>query len=399
MFRRRREKKALKEAEKKRKAEEKAVNIQLLRVAPRGTQYGGESPEFPLALRNPQLSQSMDALNYDPGSPLSSVHPADAVPLPSGKNKKKKRDLRRVKSLAEDGMLGQLPHDRYHRQNSSDLPVYYETVPAPMYVIDERGNGDLHVHPATRPRYVVSALPPQQQLQHRSVDHPAYVAAPGTPVLYRHPQHHHHHQHRQFHALTPTTPLSSSYSSDMIDMTTPRAAGARHRNYVHVTPRPDNGIPKLGSAPRRPVSHVFPSSAQVRPISTPLRTPSPMRSPSPAVYTTGPRKGKGKAIRVVEGWDEPQDERPRFVQSHEVGVAPKSKVIDDYNSHVSSSPFSITITNDNALESVVQHRDPSRRNKARPVSAAPWVSARSREHQKGEPIITQNGHMTVDFTE
>ena len=41
----------MKQAAKAAKKEEGAANsIQLLRVAPRGTKYGGESPDFPLAL-------------------------------------------------------------------------------------------------------------------------------------------------------------------------------------------------------------------------------------------------------------------------------------------------------------------------------------------------------------
>jgi hypothetical protein len=133
-----------------------------------------------------------------------------------------------------------------------------------------------------------------------------------------------------------------------------------------------------------------------------------MRSPSPAIFNTNPRKGKGKAIRVVEGWDEPDDEIPKVVQSHEVGVAPRSKVMDEFNSRNTSSPFSITISNDKYASSVspsshspgIQLREPSRKNKARPVSAAPWVSAGDGEYQeKSEPIRRQNGHMTVDFTE
>lgn len=390
MFRRRREKKALKGAEKKRKAEEKAAdnNIQLLRVAPRGTQYyGGESPDFPLAMRNVHMSQSMDVLNRDPGSPLTSVHPADVLPpLNTKNNKKKKKGLRRVQSLAEDGMLGQMPLERYHRHHH-DAPVYYETS-APMYVIDERRNGDLHVHPTTRPRYVVSALPLQQQ---RSLDNPA---SPGTPVLYHHPQNAGGHQHFHAVAASPTTP-PSPYASN----TAPTAArAARHRNYVHVIPKPKNTVPKSSGGQRRPVSHFYSSSAQMRSTSTPLRTPSPMRSPSPAIYNTGARKGKGKAIKVVEGWDEPEDETPRFIQSHEVGVAPKSKVMDDFNSRAASSPFSITISNDDPSLSSVERREPSRRNKARPVSAAPWISG-GRQYENGEPITRQqNGHMVVDFT-
>ena len=395
MLRRRREKKAQKEAAKRaKKAEEEAAgNIQLLRVAPRGTQYGGESPDYPLPLRNPQFSRSMEVLNGDLGSPV--IVPLAEVPV--GKKKKKKSStLRRAQSLA-DGIAGESSLERYQRQRMHDAPVYYET--APMYIIDERRNGDLHVHPSTRPRYLVAAVPPHHSLE------PAYLhgSVPSTPVLYQ-PHHHqlqnHHQRQHQQVVTSPTTPPHAGGGS-------PRAA--RYRN-VHVIPRPEHLGTKSAERQPRPVSQFYlpPSSSNggnMRPTSTPLRTPSPARSPSPAIYNTGPRKGKGKAIRVVEGWDEPEDETPRVIQSHEVGVAPKSKIMDEFNSRNTSSPFSITITNNKYASSSVtpssnsngvRLREPSRKNKARPVSAAPWLTA-ERELEQGEPVLRQNGHTTVGY--
>ena len=383
----------------KRAEEEAASNIQLLRVAPRGTQYGGESPDFPLALRNMHLSRSMDALNEAPVS-HAVVHPMMIEHVPSGKKnkKQKKRGLRRVQSLAEDGMLAQSPQERYHHRIPAavpDGPVYYVNEAArPVYLIDER-NGDVHHHPSSRQRYVVSALPPQN----RSFDNTGYVGSPGTPVRY------HYHQQPQYLA-SPTTPpggLSAPGTPYIADgnTTATRSAG-RHRNYVQIIPRPENSRPAT-AAHRRPVSQFYTSSAAMRPISTPLRTPSPMRSPSPAIFNTGPRKGKGKAIRVVEGWDEFDEEAPQVVQSHEVGVAPKSKVMDNFKSRSAatggSAPFSITINNDNPGSSDVRLREPSRRNKARPVSSAPWISSDSDFTPNGGPITRQNGHMIVDFNE
>ena len=412
MFRRRREKKALKEAAKAAKVaeEEAAKNIQLLRVAPRGTQYGGESPDFPLALRNVHLSRSMDALHeahHSPQAaavhPMMAVEPVPMVPAAGKKNKKlKKKGLRRVQSVAGDG-LAQSPQERYdyrHHGMGAAVPdggaVYY--VNRPIYLIDER-NGD--AHPNSRPRYLVSAGPPPQN---RSYDHPGYVASPGTPVLY----HYRHPQQPQY-LPSPTTPpeeLNRSVGTPYVadgKTTVTRSAG-RHRNYVQVIPRPENSRPAAAAQQqKRPVSQFY-TSSPMRPVSTPLRTPSPMRSPSPAIYNTGPRKGKGKAIRVVEGWDEPDDEAPQIVQSHEVGVAPKSKVMDNFNSRSSaatgSAPFSITINEENPPASEVRLREPSRRNKARPISAAPWISSDS-DFSNGStgPITRQNGHMVVDFNE
>lgn len=378
MFRRRREKRAMKEAAKKaKKAEEEAArNIQLVRVAPRGTQYGGESPDsFPLASR----SRSMDVLNGDlPSQPPHTLLPRNEVT----NGKKKKGKLRRAQSLAEDGMLAQSPQERYKR----DAPAYYYNGYdglAPVYVINERGNG--HVHPSTRPRYVVG-LSPQHSLD------PAYFT-PGTPVLYQPQQplpfNQHHHQQYQ----VPTTP----------DIPSTPSRAARSRN-VQIIPRP--GQESKQPQKQRPVSHFYPTSTPLRPTSTPLRTPSPIRTPSPAIFNTTPRnKGKGKAIKIVEGWDdEPDQESPEIVQSHEVGVAPKSKVMDDFMNRNSSSPFSITINDKNASvtpSSHVQMREPSRRNKARPVSAAPWamIVEDTDYQQKTDSIRRQNGHSVVDFTE
>ena len=391
MFRRRREKKVLKEAAKaaKRAEEEAASSIQLLRVAPRGTQYGGESPEYPLALRNMHLSRSMDALHEAPSHAV--VHPMmePAVPSAGKKNKKQKKSLRRVQSLAEDGMLAQSPQERYGRLPAAvpDGAVYYlNEATRPVYLIDDR-NGD--TRPSPRPRYLVSALPPQN----RSFDHPGHVVSPGTPVLYQY------HQQPHYLASPSTPPGPPPYISDgKTTVTRSAAAGGRHRNYVQVIPRPENSKP--AGAQKRPVSQFYTSSPAMRPTSTPLRTPSPMRSPSPAVYNTGPRKGRGKAIRVVEGWDEPDDKVPQVVQSHEVGVAPKSKVMENFNSRnaAGSAPFSITISGDNPASSEIRLREPSRRNKARPISAAPWISSES-SFPNGGPITRQNGHMVVDFTE
>ena len=379
--RKRKEKKAAKKA--KKAEEEAANNIQLLRVAPRGSPYD-DSPDYPLAFRDPRMSRSMDALNGD-------LDPAGGVPLPpaslqllqpvTGKNKKKmkKSTLQRAQSLAEDGILRSYSPQR---QRSRDAPVYYEQ--APLYYIDERTNGDLAVHPNTRPRYLVAAVSP-----HHSPGHLGGV--PGTPVLYHRPQHH---QMRPYHqaqvAPAPATPTHKVAES-----------AARHRN-VHIIPRSDNTSPARG-AQRRPVSQFYNSYSDMRPNSTPLRTPSPARSPSPAVYHTGPRKGKGKAIRIIEGWDEPKEDKPQVVQSHEVGVAPKSKVMDEFNSRSTSSPFSITINDKNGYSSSVapgsedvRLREASRRNKARPVSAAPWVSP---GRDNGEPIQRPNVHLTLDFSE
>ena len=384
----------MKQAAKAAKKEEEAANsIQLLRVAPRGTKYGGESPDFPLALRNMHLSRSMDALHEAvPPSSHAVVHPMMLEPVgpPPGKKskKQKKRGLRRAKSLAEDGMLGGSPQERY--RSVPDGTVYYiNESTGPVYLIDEQStNGD--VHPSARPRYLVSGLPPQN---HSFDSSTGYPASPGTPVLYQYRP-----QHQQQYLASPTTPpgaVTTPYLSD--GKTVTRAAAGRHRNYVHVIPRP-----KLAVQKPRPVSQFYTSAPAMRPISTPLRSPSPMRTPSPAVYHTGLRKGKGKAIRVIEGWDEPADEVPRVVQSHEVGVAPKSKVMDDFNSRtnaVGSAPFSITISNDDPAASEVRLKEPSRRNKARPISAAPWISSDSDNFQLPGQITTQNGHMVVDFNE
>lgn len=368
----------MKEAAKKaKKAEEEAAkNIQLVRVAPRGTQYG-ESPDFPLATR----SRSMDMLNGDVQYASRPVQITNEV----ANGKKKKGKLRRAQSLAEDGMLAQSPQERYRQAHMQDGPVFYYNGHdglAPVYVIDDpsrRGNG--HVHPNTRPRYVVG-LPPQHSLD------PTYLS-PGTPVLYT-PQQSltfNQQQHEQY--QVPTTPEVPS---------TPVRA-ARSRN-VQVIPKPGQEVKRPPK--QRPVSQFYPT---MRPTSTPLRTPSPVRTPSPAIFNTTPRnKGKGKAIRIVEGWDEPEDESPNIVQSHEVGVAPKSKVMDDFMNRNSSSPFSITINDKNASvtpSSNLQMREPSRRNKARPVSAAPWamISEDSDYQPKTDSIPRQNGHSVVDFTE
>ena len=388
----------MKEAAKaaKKAEEEAAGGVQLLRVAPRGTQYGGDSPEFPPGMRNAHLSRSMDALNEAPRfSHAAVVHPM-MIPAPTSgkKNKKeKKRGLRRVQSLAEDGMLAQSPQERYHPA-AVDGPVYYANEAArPVYVIDER-NGDVHHHPNSRPRYLVPALPPQN----RSFDHSGYVGSPaGTPVVY-------HYQQPHYLSSAPTTPpggLSIAGTPPYIadgKTTVTRSAAGRHRNYVQIISRPENSKPAAHH--KRPVSQFYTSAASMRPISTPLRTPSPMRSPSPAIFNTGPRKGKGKEIRVVEGWEEPDEEAPQVVQSHEVGVAPKSKVMDNFKSRSAaagrSAPFSITINEDNPS---LHLRDPSRRNKARPVSSAPWISSDSDFNTNGGSITRQNGHMVVDFNE
>ena len=389
MFRRRREKKALKEAAKAaRKAEEEAAgNIQLLRVAPRGTRYGGESPDYPLALRSVQLSRSMDALHEAVPPSHAVVHPlmfetAAPVPAAGKKNKKqKKRGLRRAQSLAEDGMLAGSPQERYQPRLPAipDGPVYYLNESArPVYLVDQRAaNGDAHPSNRARPRYFVSAMPAQ---------------SPGTPAFY-------YQQQQPQYLASPTSPpggaLAPPYISDGKTTATRGAAAGRHRNYVQIIPRPENAVKK---APR-PVSQVY-NSGPMRPTSTPLRSPSPIRTPSPAVYHTGPRKGKGKAIRVVEGWDEPEDDDPKVVQTHAVGVAPKSKVMDNFNSRnaAGSAPFSITISNDDPAASEVHLREPSRRNKARPVSAAPWISSDG-DFPTGASITRQNGHMIVDFNE
>lgn len=389
--RKRKEKKAAKKA---RKAEEEAAkNIQLLRVAPRGTRYD-DSPDYPLAHRNPQMSRSMDALNGAVSGGISPhpLHPLQPAPVPEkNKKKMKKSTLRRAQSLAEDGILGYPPQDRYTRQRSRDAPVYYFDESAPLYYINEPSlNGDHH---STRPRYLVAAVPP-----HHSLD-PAHLGSvAGSPVLYHHPQHH---QPRPYHqaAQVAPAPLTPTHKMESPTSTQP----ARYRN-VHIIPKPDSTSSPAKSPQRRPVSHFYTSSSSdMRPTSTPLRTPSPARSPSPAVYHTGPRKPKGKAIRIIEGWDEGNQDTPQVVQSHEVGVAPKSRVMDEFNNRSTSSPFSITINDKNGYSSSVtptsadiKLREQSRRNKARPVSAAPWIAA---GRDNGVPIQRQNGHMTVDFSE
>ena len=78
--------------------------------------------------------------------------------------------------------------------------------------------------------------------------------------------------------------------------------------------------------------------------------------------------------------------------------------MDEFKSRNASAPFSITINDDNGYMSTVtpassddiRLREPSRKNKARPVSAAPWVTSNK---GNGEPVQRQNGHMMVDFSE
>lgn len=391
MFRRRREKKAIKEAVKAAKAQEEAAkSIQLLRVAPRGTRYGTEgSPDFPQPLRpNLMISRSMDALNEAPTRALV-VHQGMEPATGRNKKQKKKKGLRRVHSLAEDGMLAQSPQERYRPLDSiPDGAVYYVNEPTrPVYLIEDP-NGDVHQsHPNARPRYLVSAVPAQSRSHDRMG---GYLASPGTPpVLYQYNQ-------SQFRD-SPTTP-PELYASDAT-LTRTAGGGGRNRNYVQIIPRPENSKPSSGGH-RRPVSQFYQSSP-MRPISTPLRTPSPNRSPSPVIYNTGPRKGRGKEIKVIEGWDDgPDDKAPQVIQSHEVGVAPKSKVVTDRNAAKASAPFSITISDSNPASSNIKLREPSRRNKARPVSAAPWISSNGTYQNGGERQITQeNGQMVVDFNE
>ena len=380
MFRRRRERKALKEAAKKARKEEEAAarNIQLIRVAPSGAQYGEEF-DYPLSLGNTKRrSRSMDVLNGDPRPPANL--PSPTVVVPNEKKKKKKSKLRRAQSLAEDGMLAQSQQDLCMHEP----PVYYyNDAFTPVYMINERGNGD--IHPSMRPRYLVASSVPHQ----RSLD-PAYLTS-GAPVLYQ-PSSLAFNQRQYQVDASPTTPTSTGRS--------PSPARAAHSRNVQIIPKLEH---PSKNAQKRPVSQFYATSGHMRPTSTPLRSPSPMRSPSPAIFCTTPRNKKGKAIKVVEGWNEPDDETPKYIQSHEVGVAPTSKVMDDFKNRNTSSPFSITISNNKYNSSVVpssphsslQLREQSRRNKARPVSAAPWAEY----HQKTESVQRQNGHTLVDFSD
>ena len=396
MFRRRREKKAMKEAAKKaKKAEVEAAaaasGIQLLRVAPKGTQYGGEGPEYPdYPLGNAMMmSRSMDGINDLPPPPTK------------GKKKKKKTTLRRAQSLAEDG-LAPSPQERYRPQERMyeirEAPVYYEQSQrpgsgqpreGPVFYYDRNPvlaptNG--HAHPSMGPRYFVASHPRQLSMD-------AVYPTPNSPLSHQpHPQFYNTYQPRHTPAGTPTS----------TGRTPSPARAARYRN-VHIIPKAEHSPTRQ----KRPALNIQ---------STPLRTPSPARSPSPAIFNTVPRnKNKGKVIKVVEGWDEPKEETPKVVQSHEVGVAPTSRVMEEFKVRNTASPYAITISNDDSTHrplssAIASSRSPAaraqlregsdkRRNKARPVSAAPWsmISGEEEYHQRKLSVERRNGHMVMAF--
>lgn len=278
-------------------------------------------------------------------------------PLPPDARTGKKERLRTVKSFSGE------TEGRERRRRSQDMPVFYT------------GNSTSGQ---------ASAIPNLRQGYGKQT--PGYSPG-GTPARQSAapPQHH---QPMSNHARNKHANGSPPISHPSAARTpSPGGRAARYRN-IQIIPQME---------PKQPAS--FPSTP-----TNGIRTPSPVAAPG----QTSPRhKPKGTAIKIVEGWDEPEDTGSNVVQSHEVGVVPRSKIMEAFrrNQH-HSSPFAITINDDSALGSAshapVRLREGSeKRNKARPVSAVPFAMIIEEEdfQQKKQSLDRRNGHLTITFNE
>ncbi len=271
-------------------------------------------------------------------------------PLPPDAKIGKRERLRVAKSFSEEG------DSRERRRRSQDMPIFYTT--------GNSTSGQTSAIPNLRQgqgygRQYSSGTPPQH---HQPVStHPRGKYANGSP---------------------PTSQPSAARTP---------SPGGRHARYRNI-----QIIPQM--EPKRPAS--FPSTP-----TNDLRTPSPVNTPGQS-----PRhKPKGTPIKIVEGWDEPEDTGSNVVQSHEVGVAPRSKIMEAFKRNQNhSSPFAITITNDDsalgsASLSPVKMREGSekKRNKARPISAMPFAMITGEEEfrQKKQSLDRRSGHLTITFNE
>lgn len=268
-------------------------------------------------------------------------------PLPPDARMGKKERLRVAKSFSEEG------DSRERRRRSNEAPIFYT---------GNSTSGQTSAIPNLRHGYgkqYSSGTPPQHQQP--VSNHPRSKHANGSPPI--------------------SQPLATRTPSP----------GGRHARYRNI-----QIIPLM--EPQRPAS--FPSTP-----TNDLRTPSPVNTPGQS-----PRhKPKGTPIKIVEGWDEPEDTGSKVVQSHEVGVVPRSKIMEAFKKNQNhSSPFAITITNDDsalnsASHSSVKMREGSekKRNKARPVSAVPFamISGVEEFQQKKQSLDRRSGHLTITFNE
>ena len=349
------EKKAEKKAEAQRRKDAKGNGVVLLGTAPLGTHhYAGETPDY---LRKKTKSQSMEVL-----SEIAHVPPPQ-----NGTRMDKKSRLRAVSSLAgdEDRQRDRAAHDaRAHRRTSQNMSFY-------------SGNGtsgQVSVHPNLK---VSSSRTPSKQP-------PSYL--PQTSIPPRYPQQ----GGRSYQAV------ASSPTSLPPFLRTPSPGGQRHAHYRNI-----QIIPQM--APRQRAA----SNNSTASSNTNINTTSPRTSPGSHSPT---QRRKGAPIKIVEGWNEPEDTADNVVQSHEVGVAPRSKVMEAFHNRNAASPFAITISSNKAAtdpppptsSSPSSHRERggvSRRNKAKQVTVLPFsiITEEDSSQTQRMSIERTNGDLSVTF--
>ena len=161
--------------------------------------------------------------------------------------------------------------------------------------------------------------------------------------------------------------------------------GGRHARYRNI-----QIIPQM--EPKGPAS--FPSTP-----TNDLRTPSPVDTPGQS-----PRHNlKDQLLSPAHPPMISAELRPELCRY------PRSKIMEAFKKNQNhSSPFAITITNDDsafnsASHSSVKMREGSekKRNKARPVSAVPFamISGVEEFQQKKQSLDRRSGHLTITFNE
>ena len=352
------EKKAEKKAEAQRRKDAKGNGVVLLGTTPLGTHhYAGETPDY---LRNKRTkSQSMEVLSER----------AHVPPPQNGTRMNKKSRLRAVSSFAgdEDRHRDRPVHDAHApRRTSQDLSFY----------AGNGTSGQVSVHPNLK---VSSSRTPSKQP-------PSYL--PQTSVPPRYPQLGSHSHQAVVSSPTSLPPF----------LRTPSPGGQRHARYRNVQIIPQM-VPKQTVAAHSTASN------------THTNTTSPRTSPgshSPV------QRRKGAPIKIVEGWNEPEDTADSVIQSHEVGVAPRSKVMEAFHNRNAASPFAITISSNKAAADPpppsssptpshpTSHRDRDglgRRNKAKPVSFLPFPMVTEEDSSQTQRMSTErtNGDLSITF--